>query len=396
MRRGLRPFIFLPFLGWVHCISYDPRLDASLVVTAPDEDPVITTCEPPPLSINGMRTAACPGGRCATSLVVRYWRDVWNDVDLKRTMTFREGSAGAWQLELTDALGNPAAWEFEVGRPVTLTVINPTGAIHDLTAPEWFRKVAWYEVVTTDASHHAPVFNAIELRAATNSDRQAVLRFVPIEAGTYAVWSAQGVEDGDLYVEIAAGTATPNLNTGDAAQGMQTTATVSGPALLAFAEGNPDRPASLDVDARRRDNHAVWQATTDVTVESNESLNEQTGVSVFTFLWSTTTLTRDVAYRLHFTNPSSNEREHSLTSPSLLRDAVVRSVEDAHVRLRLPYLQDSLVAQGSSVDLYLIPTLATTHTAYCRQGVSFGGAGHPDFSTGHPAAGMHNQVTVVP
>src|SRR5688572_9000863 len=105
--------------------------------------------EPPPLSIDGMVDAACVVRRCTAGQVVRYWEDDWEESAVERTLTFEDPAEGSARFVVRDASGAPTSLQFEAGVPVTLRVISPgdgtATAAHDLTAPQFFRSVAWFE-----------------------------------------------------------------------------------------------------------------------------------------------------------------------------------------------------------------------------------------------------------
>jgi hypothetical protein len=150
----------------------------------------------------------------------------------------------------------------------------------------------------------------------------------------------------------------------------------------------------LDRDVRRDRADPVWAAPTPLSVQAVESTNPDTGADVFSLVWSTTALTRNVGYALSLTSGLTNVFQHNFTSPGLARDSVLAAAVDSHIELRLAYLDSTNIAAGGQVTLYFVPTLATTYRTYCRLGVVLGPNGTPDLHTGHAGAGMLDLVTV--
>lgn len=351
---------------------------------------------PEPLSAAGMRRAACLADRCRAPAAVRYWKDDWELFHVQRTVTLADD-----ELAVTDADGAPAALTFESGIPVTLTVVLPDDATsaHDLTAPGFFRTVAWRDVETGDGGYRAPTFDAVLPRFEPGVSHAAVLRFVPIERGEHVAYSSTGVTDGQRYAEILTGAVAPDLDTGDAAAGLTATVSVTGPAEITVFQGSdPDRAAALDADPRRDADHAVWDpaAVTTIGIDSIEGIDPMTGLSVFTFDWTTRELRQGVGHVLELSSRPGNDFQHNFTAQGLLIDAVLRRVVDSEVELRAPYVETTNVDAGALIQIWLVPTVVKDYQTYCQIGVVHADNGAPDLTTGHAGAGMLDTIRVRP
>lgn len=418
--------LMLPALLGTKCIDYSPPADAgpggdagvdaasdtSVPDAAPDAEP---DAEPdaapdavpdgmvmPTHTPEGMRRAACLARRCSSGDAVRYWKDDWDDFDVELTVTFRDADAATSSFEITDAAG-PAELDFEVGVPVTLHLVAPgdgsATAAHDFTATPFFRTVAWHEIETTDGAYRAPNFDAILPIFEPGVEHRSTLRFIPIVEGSFQAWSSQGVAGGDAYADIVAGTSSPDFGTGDAGKGMLVPIGVAGGFdLTLFQDRDPDRQANLDSDARRVATDPVWGAAAVVTIgiDARESLDPETGDSVFTFDWTTRVLAQGVGHVLELTSQPDNDFRHNFTALGLLVDSVMRRVVDSQIELRASYLATTNVEPGARIQLWVLPTLATDYQTYCQIGVVHADNGAPDLTTGHAGAGMRDTITVTP
>ncbi len=352
----------------------------------------------------GMIDAACRALRCDGAAAWAYWRDDWDEYAVERTVTFRDPDASTSTFEVTDETGAPADLTFEPAVPVTLHVVSPgdgtATAAHDLTAPAFFRAIAYRDVLTNSGAYEGPTIDAVAPRFDAATEHRASIRFVPIESGTFTAWSSVGVTDGDRYAEILDGSVTPDFATGDAGKGMMLTITVSAGSddLTVFQGEDPDRPAALDTDPRRYASDPVWDMASSVLVGvvAQEGLDPMTGESRFTFNWTTRTFTRDVGYVIELQNEPTNRFRHDFTALGMFTDSVMRAAIDADVEVRAPYFGGAVIAPGERLQLLAVPTVAREYEIYCAIGVTHAPNGAPDLTTGHAGAGMHDVITVVP
>jgi hypothetical protein len=370
--------------------------------TLPDTLPPIDTAPPVMPTAEGMIAAACLALRCDAADAVRYWRSDWDDYDVERTITFRD-EATTSTFDVTDDTGATSTLAFVAGIPVTLHLVAPgdgtATTAHDFTAPAFFRTVAFRDVVTASGAYEAVAFDAILPTFETGVEHRATLRFVPIEAGSYTAWSSTGVTDGDRYTAIVDGSASPDLGTGDAGRGMTLTLDVTpADALTVFQGASLERPPSLDADPRRDASDPIWDgaAVALVGITAMEGLDPMTGESVFTFDWTTRTLTRNVGHILELSNNPTNRFRHDFTAMGMMSDAVVRAGLDPDAEVRAPYFRGTVINPGMTIQLFVVPTLARAYQTYCEIGVVHAENGVPDLTTGHAGAGMHDLITIVP
>lgn len=395
----------MPALSGAKCFDYEPELSRELAQPQQQQPSEPNSCQPPappPPSVEAMRGEACIGTRCYADDVVAYWKPHWDEHARERTIVFQESGPDDYSFEVTDASGAAAALEFAAGVPVTLTLVNPAQASsgpHDLTAPSFFRSVAWWKVETSGGEYLAPTFDAIGVSHSEDAEHRAVLRFVPIKAGEYTAWSAEGVDAGRQFADIVTGEVSPDLQTGDAGAGMVTSIKVV-PAgqLTLFQGGNPNRELALDQDPRRSLEHDVWEPDSlhTVRVEARESLDPQTGASVFTFDWSTRQFKANAGTVLEIRSGADNEFQHDITAPDLVRDSVTAVTRDAQARVYAPYLDSIHISPDTTIEMLFVPTVVADYRVYCGHGVVHDASGEPDLETGHAKAGMHDWISVAP
>lgn len=354
------------------------------------------------------------------SEVVTYWRTAWSERAQVRTLTFVETS-GTEQLlfRVTDEAGG--SWDcangaacpgltFTAGVPVTLTLKNAAGNIgrHTLTAPPFYRTVAWWKAESADAEYRAPAFDSVHLQVGAE-DRAITLSFVPMVPGSYLSYCTLGVMNGTRFAEIAAGTVEPNLATGHAGRGMHAMITVTDPngALngITFAQDKlADRDPLLDLDERRSPSWWTSPGTNqgrccfprelelvDVSDSAFEYVHGGARVSEVNPLM----LYEGFGHPLVVQNRSMTRR-HTVTVPQLFVHSVLLRAEDSQGEVRLPYLTGVAVKAQRQTTLYVSPGAPAFHEAYCDVGTRHGAHGAPDLGTGHAGSGMHGPIIVLP
>lgn len=350
--------------------------------------------EPLPAEIQALLEKACTEGTCKSSQLVGHWKDRWNEQAVQRTVRFVEHGAGHFGYEVTDATGAPATLSFETGVPVTLTLVNPgdttSSGKHYVTAPEFFRTVAWRKAETADAEYKAPTFDAFELLYTPGSTRSMKLYFVPMIAGHYGAYCELGVK------KLADGS--PDYATGHAGLGMTLEIEVTRDLGVALdAEVVKDWAPGLASDARRSSGHDVWKDG-----NRDDSFKSKGGAPVkmvegaagaLSFEPGTLRLKEGKAYVLGFSNAGSAAK-HYFTAPELFAASVLRKVEDSHAEIKAPYLDAVELLPGKSADLYLVPARKGEFKALCEIGVGRKADGSFDHATGHAGKGMVSTVIV--
>ena len=394
------------------CVSYDERLtvpsDPNNAGDADgDADPgdgTVTECLPPEpvYDLNEMRRAACVGLRCASQRASAFWFDAWEDHDVVRVVRFRDDAPGP-RFDVTDEQGAPSSLAFVQGTPVTLIVRNEGDAgvsrAYDFTAPLLFHHVAWRDIATSDGTYEAATFDAVLPGYASGQRREVVIAFVPIERGTFDVYSSGGVVNGTAYSAIASGPATPDLATGDAGQGMKTTLTITGDSPLTLFRGSDvDRDARLDDDPRRAASDPVWDPGNlrTVTIDAVEAQNPDTGGDIFTFQWSSLAFPVNVAHVIELHSVAANRYQHNFTALGLMRGSVNRGVSDSQTEVRAASYDSINIVAGKTIRIYFVPTVIARYEVFCQLGIVFSSNGQPDLQSGHAGAGMHDVVEVVP
>jgi hypothetical protein len=354
-------------------------------------------------SVEEMAGYACLGDRCSSKLAVNYWLNYagWSSSDIERTVSV-DGSGSALSFTVTDKAGDGADLEFDVGKPVTLSIKNSEAAdTHFLTAPKFYRSVAWRRVLTEHGEFKAHTFDSIGVKPGTNDTVK--LTFVPMKAGTYTVFSENGVPDGDNYAGIIDGSVNPDLSQGDAGQGLkELSITVSendalkGKTLV--QESDADRNTALDADSRRQSSDDVWTTlnsfyqTEDVGVTGSGPIElRDSEDGPYSFNPSAVTLVKDSAYVLAFDN--RGEATHVYTAPSFFSSAVMLKAEDDSVEVKAPYLDAVLLLAGKKSLVTLVPDRLGVFRPYCELSVTHFD-GKPDLSTGHAVKGMVGTITV--
>lgn len=352
--------------------------------------------EPSP---QGMVTAACGGGRCASRAVVDYWRDVWSTHAQQRVVTFSGDATAGLHMGVTDPTGAAAALTFQAGVPVTLTVRNPGPQVtgrHYLSAPDFFHTAAWRKVETVDAEYKAPYFYAVGLAYDPATTTEVELQFIPMAPGTWTAYCQLGVTGGDQYEDIIAGLVTPDTATGHAGHGMTLPITVTGDLGVTLDQGVSGWNVELGRDARRNRNNPVWVnadggSLRDETYADPPVMLQELSDTAMAFSPSAINLVTGRGYAVGLANPSTNMSSHYFTAPEFMRSVVLRGVEDRAADIRAPYLSAIELVIGGSARALMVPTVAGTFTAYCNIGVAMQGD-QPDLHTGH--AGMGAVATV--
>jgi uncharacterized cupredoxin-like copper-binding protein len=255
-------------------------------------------------------------------------------------------------------------------------------------------------VVTESGAYSGPSIDAVIPTFDAATEHRATIRFVPIEADTFTLWSSMGVTDGDRYAEIVDGSVTPDLGTGDAGKGMTITVEVMAgdDDLTVFQGQTPDRDPALDVDPRRSAADPVWESASVALVGAlaQEGLDPMTGENRFTYDWTTRTLMQNVGHVIEIENEAGNRFRHSFAAQGMLSDSVFRAGLDLDVEVRAAYLETVVVQPGARLQIFIVPTVAQEYQTYCQIGVSHAANGTPDLTTGHAGAGMHDLITVAP
>jgi hypothetical protein len=358
-------------------------------------------------------TFACVKNRCDASKVVEYWDKLagWNDHATVRTLTFTEVSADEYDFVVTDKDGAAAELVFNAGTPVTLTLVNLAAntKTHFLTAPAFSRAVAWRKVATAKAEYHGPTFDALGLKVDATAGTSMELRFVPMVAGTYGSYCELGVTGGGSYASVLSGEVVLDLTKGHAGKGMVADLTIAGElkvdglAVTLFHDVGLDRASTLDGDGRRDKNHAVWKVDGvdqadktyfEVDAADGSIRFEEPDESSYDYSYDDIAMTVGKGYALRLKSIDSNERDHFLTSPGFFQDSVLRQAEDASGTVKAGYLSGIMVKPGGYADLYLVPTVARTYSAYCEIGVRTANNGAPDLATGHAGKVMTMTITV--
>jgi uncharacterized cupredoxin-like copper-binding protein len=346
------------------------------------------------VSAETMVAAACSSDTCTTSKVVGYWKDLWTDHAVQRTVRFVETDATHFSYAVTDGAGAPSTLEFEAGVPVTLTLVNPGDGTskgkHYLTAPEFFRTVAWRKAETADAEYKAPYFDAVEVLYAAGSEKLLKLYFVPIVAGSFDAYCEIGVQKG--------ANGKPDHSTGHSGLGMKLPIKVTSRFTRSLdTELESAWVSALGSDSRRSGSHAVW-----ADGARNDSFKVQGGAPIrmvevsggaLAFEPKTIRLTEGVGYVLGFSNVGS-QGKHYFTAPTLFASSVVRKTEDSHSELKAPYFSAIELLPGKSASMFLVPTKKGEYPAVCEIGVTKKPDGTLDHATGHAGKGMTATVIV--
>ena len=342
--------------------------------------------------------------RCSSKLVVNYWNSIagWNSNDTERTVTVT-GSGDTLSYGITDKQDAAAELTFELGKPVSLTILNEEGGdTHFITAPKFFRTVAWRRIDTPDGQFTATTFDAVGAKAGAGSIK---LSFVPMVAGTYTIFSETGVTDGENYGALIDGSFDQaNLNTGNAGKGLVATITVIESEVLGestlFQETLLERDTALDSDARRYSTDPLWDSPNtfyeleDVGQVGSGPILLQDSDSGYAFEPASITLEKDTAYTLAFKN--TGDPTHVYTAPSFFAASIMRDAQDDHAVVKAPYLTSVWLKGGESntTKVTLAPiTLLGTLKTYCEAGVEHL-EGQPVLSTGHAGSGMIGTVTI--
>ena len=396
------------------CVNYDERLtpgggadgasDADGDGDPEPGDTTISDCLPPEpvFDLDAMMGVACTKTRCSGQRAASFWVDVWNDYDVVRIVRFRDDAPGP-RFEITDEQGNPSDLAFVQGTPVTIILRNEgdsgVSRAYDFTAPVLFRHVAWRDVATSDGVYKSATFDAVLPGYTAGQRHEVVLSFVPIELGTFDVYSSGGVTNGTRYAAIADATVTPDLATGDAGQGMKTTVTITGGVTLALFSGTDiERDARLDDDPRRDATHSVWDPGNlrTVTIGASEVQDAVTGRYTLTFQWSSRAFPVSVGHLIELQNGSTNRFRHNFTANGLLRGSVNRALVDSQTEVRASAFDSVDVLVGKTIRIYFVPTVIARYGVFCNRGSTYSTNGQPDLGSGHAGAGMHDLVEVIP
>lgn len=254
---------------------------------------------------------------------------------------------------------SPNELTFEAGKPYIIRITNPaSNSSKHYFSPEgasFYQAVATRKIETDEAEYKAPFFNEVELQIGGSLE----IFVVPVLAGTY-----------DIICIIP----------GHKELGMTATATITGgEGYQLDLEVAPDFDQSLTTDPRRSGSHDVWTSA----VEAPLSMFESASFDQLGFVPPDLQLTKDVAYKIHITNPGGHASKHYYTAAEFYKTVVFRKAEDSQAEIKAPYLKAIELQIGGDSELFMVPTEAGSFEVLCT-------------IPGHADLGMRGTITVSP